>query len=367
MMGTKKAAVADPGTLKNIRELLDMRNVSTPDKNYEGCETFFLLVGRAYLTMALRDYFGLASNTDAPSKHGPQAEDTVSPEAIEAYMIRTLAEFVDSYVLIDPEKEKLEQISANRNQDTRVHAIFSEHGYAGSREASQESELKPDYQRNYATSILDYYLMMLQLIDTTKQGDGDRLLLNMKRLLLYFRKAGTSKTNYSVEMFVAIVQAGALLSKGQADEVLFGRFVNLRGGFGNCMENDLGHEILNGFAKGLVLAMGANKTEKAVKRASKASGGLKDIVDNFNSTTTLHRLSTKHSHRSQEKGLKKILALFEPSPKHQHKHMPFERVPGRKHKSFPSVNTNYLSDLNMTDLNTWLEGKIDEIEIGLHF
>lgn len=387
------AASADPGTMRNIRDLLGRKNCSDVDKNYENCENFFLTVGRAYLTIALRDFFGMETSEGKPTKRAPSANDKDCKENIQSYMSRTLGEFVDLYILTDAVREKEAEQDATVEQDMVVENIRSDHFYTPSYEqpspsdvllnssgapqtsrgtqksigaqtsgATQSTNERPDRKRNYATSILDYYVMMLEMKDTAKEGDGDRLLINMKRLLLYFKAAGSSKKNYSIEMFVAIMQVEALLSRTQADKVLFGRFVNMRGGHRKNIENDLGHEVLNGFAKNLILAMGANKTEKAVKRATKASGGVKDIIDQFNSTTEIHRPSSKHTHRDSDKDLREIVKLLGSKDART-----FSRIPGRKHNAFPNINCSYIYGLDDDSFVEWLKGKLGEIDIGYHF
>ena len=44
--------------------------------------------------------------------------------------------------------------------------------------------------------------------------------------------------------------------------------------------------------------MGANKTEKAISRASKASGGVCKVVEAFESQVNIEKKSSSHSHRS---------------------------------------------------------------------
>ena len=45
----------------------------------------------------------------------------------------------------------------------------------------------------------------MQLIDTIKEADGDRNLINQKNLLIIFRSL-KSFSKYAIEMFVSIAQ-----------------------------------------------------------------------------------------------------------------------------------------------------------------
>ena len=47
--------------------------------------------------------------------------------------------------------------------------------------------------------------------------------------------------------------------------------------------------------------MGANKTDKAIERASKASGGITKIVEAFEQQVNIAQKSATHSHKSSIK------------------------------------------------------------------
>ena len=52
--------------------------------------------------------------------------------------------------------------------------------------------------------------------------------------------------------------------------------------------------------------MGANKTEKAIQRASKAAGGVRKIVDAFEQKVSILKKSTSHSYKSSLEDKKNI-------------------------------------------------------------
>ena len=54
--------------------------------------------------------------------------------------------------------------------------------------------------------------------------------------------------------------------------------------------------------------MGANKTTKAISRASKAAGAVRQIVENFDEKVALTRKSSAHKHRSDENDISIILS-----------------------------------------------------------
>ena len=57
----------------------------------------------------------------------------------------------------------------------------------------------------------------MQLIDTTKEADGDRNLINQKMLLIIFRSLN-SFSKYAIEMFVSIAQIEYLLTPRLSEE-----------------------------------------------------------------------------------------------------------------------------------------------------
>ena len=65
----------------------------------------------------------------------------------------------------------------------------------------------------------------MQLIDTTKEADGDRNLINQKFLLIIFRSFN-SFSNYSIEMFVLVEQIECLLTPRLSEEFRWGFFGN---------------------------------------------------------------------------------------------------------------------------------------------
>ena len=78
----------------------------------------------------------------------------------------------------------------------------------------------------------------MQLIDTCKEGDGERSMISKKRLLMYFKSSNSFK-NYSVEMFTWIAQIKSLCSEEMAHRLKWGRFVNWNGGEGKNIACDI--------------------------------------------------------------------------------------------------------------------------------
>ncbi len=93
--------------------------------------------------------------------------------------------------------------------------------------------------------------------------------------------------------------------------------------------------------------MGANKTDKAIEGGSKAVGGLRQIVDNFDRQTSNHSKSTQHSHASSSSDESKILQDLQNLK-------PFVSQPTRKLAHFSRIIPNPLDSLNRMKFAEWL-------------
>ena len=63
------------------------------------------------------------------------------------------------------------------------------------------------------------------------------------------------------------------------------------------MEDDLAQEISNKLGKNIVQRMGVNKTVSSISKVYKAANGIKELVENFDITTGIHKASVHHGKR----------------------------------------------------------------------
>ena len=71
-------------------------------------------------------------------------------------------------------------------------------------------------------------MMLLQMNDTEKEGDGARAIINSKVLLLMFRSTSRSK-KYAFEMLRLISKVKCQMTEQMAARTVYGRFVNWKG------------------------------------------------------------------------------------------------------------------------------------------
>ena len=113
------------------------------------------------------------------------------------------------------------------------------------------------------------------------------------------------------------------------------------------MEIDLLQENQNCDKKNLVRNMGPNKTDKAIRRASRASGGIRKIVDNFDTISNVKPISGKHTYASSLKDEKVILNYLTAI-------CPFTTIPGRAHRSFEAItNQDPIKEIDEKGFKEW--------------
>ena len=138
---------------------------------------------------------------------------------------------------------------------------------------------------------------MADFKDAVATGNGEHLSILRKQLSMHFHST-PGFNEFAIEMFINSLQWQVLLTEAEAHECKWAVTVNWRGGSGKNVEIDLFQENRNGEMKKLIRAMGANKTEKAISRASKASGGVSKIVETFETQVNMNSKSSMHTHKS---------------------------------------------------------------------
>ena len=132
-------------------------------------------------------------------------------------------------------------------------------------------------------------------------------------------------------MLVNVMQSQILLSEAEVHQCKWAATVNWNGGQEKNIEIYLFQENRNSDMKTLIRSMGANKSDKAISRVSKASGGVKKIVESFEKQVHLRHRSSLHSHKSSADDEKMICSDL--------RHLrPFVQVDGRAFESFADIS-----------------------------
>ena len=351
---------------------------------------FLELVVNGHIIAAAMHYFGLSSVEDQP-KHN----SFPFPKSLDAQwkvLSAKIGKLVDTYVIVQrfqdlqPKSTMSIPVSAmdifHNPHAARLRSehsyclspmtqVVSEHSYANQsaqprthhrrlppqlftssavpRASRPLIEIVPDGVFNYACSVLNDGLLILELRDAIHEGDGPRILRCWKFMLIYFKNAGHHK--YALEAFNLLAQVHVTSSPRMKKQLLWSRVVNTRGGAGNNIPVDLHNEHLNRKLKDIVSGVGANIAEDIVVQASKSLNAVNKICDNFDSVTNIKPDSIHHTKKSSDQDLKKVVYQLS-SESHV-----FSYIPGRKHRAFPNMQPNLVRSVNVRNLFEWLDQK----------
>ena len=302
----------EKGTIRFFREKLNRRNVTVDVKHYEDCEQLFYSVGFCFVIEALLEFFQMEDTKQKPTVNGPHSVhgDT---EELQSYINNILDKFLDEYVFVESGDEK-----------------------AGSEDGIW----------CYGANIICTFLVLADMKDAVATGNGEHMSTMRKQMLLHFF-SNPGFNEFSIEMLINILQCNVLLSEAEAFRCKWAATVNWKGGAGKNIEIDLFQENRNAEMKKLIKSMGANKTEKAITRASKASGGVSKVVEAFEGQVGMVKKSSAHSHRSSsddEKLISKDLRALRP----------FRREDGRKFESFPDISCNPMHSFDKDKFREWI-------------
>ena len=311
-------SVHEVGTLKYFRERYNRKNV-TPSKVldcYDGCEDFFLNIGKSYIVVALLKFFGMDSLDSYPTENTFNVNMVHKPtDEVLEYYNQAIDKFVNEYIF---------QV----NQAAPV---------------GQEE----DCLKNYGLCIIFLTITILQLKDTAAEADGIRNLVNQKHIMAIF-KSINYYSKYAIEMFVSIAQMECMLTERLSEQFKWSFFCNWHGGIGRNIENDVAQEICNSISKNAVKRMGANKTLNSISKVCQAVSGIKIISDNFDENLLIHKTSTRHTTRSFKKDevsmIEELITLNL-----------FEYHCNRQLGSFPDIRRSPLLYLDFREFQNWIQ------------
>ena len=204
---------------------------------------------------------------------------------------------------------------------------------------------------NYARVFCHYAAMLMEFRDAWGEGDGERVLRCWKLLMPHFKLA--NHTKYALEALRLQMQVSATLSPNLAHQVMWNRFVNVKGGLGNNIPCDLHNEHVNKALKHIIINMGPNLTEKALQRAARSVSALTSITEHFDAESGVPRRSTAHSTKPDIDDVKKVIATVQ-------KHKLLTALGNRDHRSFPEMALDPLSGWDVNDTNLWITKKKKE-------
>lgn len=289
-------------------------------------------VGHCYLIEALLEFFKMDKVDGSPKENNPCPSNDLTDDEKKAHVLAVLDKFIEEH-------------------------IFQTTAHSDDEDMSDDDDDISDGVFNYSLNLIKSFMVLLDCKDAVASGNGEHLALVQKQMLLYFSSV-SGYNSYAIEMLISTIQNAVLLSPAEAHQCKWAALANWKGGRNKNIEIDLLQENINKDIKGLIHLMGANKTEKAIERVSRAAGGVRKIVYVFEDQASIKPKSSAHSHKSSTEDEHKILADLR-------KVKPFSQTPGRSHKSFVGISSDPLANLDEEKFCEWLQRH--QKNIAIHF
>ncbi len=289
-------------------------------------EDFFHSVAKVHVMAALLVYYGMEDKQSKPSKHTwhPTLPMTSSSELHWKFLSESIGAFVDESVM----PSFTFDVSQKESVSTRKSKSYS--------------------IRNYALSFMADLLFVEEFKDAVHEGDGDRMMVIWKVLLLYFRSTGHPK--YAYEAVNLIAQSSALFTERQAYRLKWCRFVNTSGRPGRNISCDLSNEHWNHACKTHLSTAGGNVNSSTILRTGTALSTLEDVCSAFDAAIGMKPATSKHCTRSAAKDEEIMLQAL------HKKHNVFES--DKNHSKFPTFSRNHFNRIDRKHFNTWIKGHI---------
>ena len=410
----KNGSSTQGGTLLQLRNMVNRRNIAANmSGRFNAAIDFLQLVTNCHIVAATMHHFGMRTPSDNPTCN-------ILPSQIGKWsctlqwdtLSKSVGVIVDRYIIIDDlnvlqsrrrtqqpkdvsatidnphaDRVAVEHCYAAQCTHPLAAQISAEHSYASVETPDQVSKRMPQPTRrlpawllaqedrhhpsnealhaspdgvfNYAAAVLNDGLFMLEFRGAIREGDGQRILRCWKFMLLYFRS--TNHYKYALEVVHLIADVKALLPPRLAQQVLWSRVVNPRGGAGNNIPVDLHMEHLNRLVKDFMIGLGANVSETTIINCSKSLKGVIEACDNFDNSCGASTISMYHTQKSSQADEDKIIEELTSTSR------VFDYVPGRHHYSFQQIKPHISQDVNATAMFSWLRNHKKKIVEGHEF
>ena len=199
----------------------------------------------------------------------------------------------------------------------------------------------------YATEVLSLGLLWWTFKDSIKKGDGDRVLLCWKFLMLVFK--AKDHRNYCKEAIILLIHYHCVLSDRQAAQLKWGRFVNTSGRTGCNISCDLHLEHLKRRLKDMIRNLHSNVMDSAINRAAKSIGVVNQICSLFDQQNDVQPESDHHTQPGSQKDFNIVLKVLEDQ-------RVFSKDGSRQHKSFKKIKPTLQQPSE--SITSWLKDRI---------
>ncbi|XP_035661399.1 uncharacterized protein LOC118405771 [Branchiostoma floridae] len=224
----------------------------------------------------------------------------------------------------------------------------SKHGLVVEEEESTNatSSSSEDHVYNYHIGKLTLGLLIRNINDATKEGDGERLSRCFRMALLYYKAFGHTKYAYGTLLFFARVHA--LLPPRLAHSLKWNRVVNNRGGKGNNIPMDLNLEHGNFYVKSFLKHLGPNLNEQTAARVANSIGRMAKLLKKADRDWGVKRETGYHHKADPTTDIHTLVEQYAQVGVFRHQ-------PGRAYDGFPNIKASVLSaKINASKLSVWM-------------
>ena len=359
----KTSSAGDPGTLYQLKCKLNRKDVNEKvTKAFPGWESFFSTVLDGYVVYATMEYFEMAFQMTVPLKIC-QGE----VQMVVLHSLRKLEKWsISLFSLRFSQKQSCWKMHYKRDQSDESQTCYRcrypgcdkmyvheerrnnhEINVHGMRIEDHQPDRSPPNPKdedgifNYSHNILKTGLLLRDLQDAIKEGDGGRMEYLWKFLMLMFKVCG--KTKYALAAIRLHAQLIALLIPREAHSLRWNRTINRKGGVGRNVAIDqvMEHNVQE--TKDLMYAHDANLNFSSSQTYSRASNPVKDTINNSDHENKLRKESSKHKRRKDGDIYVVVSTLQEVDA--------LNEITGRTHRGIGTIPKDPISALNFKDLN----------------
>ncbi len=314
-----------------------------PMKNVNAATDFVQKYTEALVITAAMDFFGMEEVDSTPTVN--KFEDGNRGK----YVHQKLGQLVDRYAIPDDSecssKHKCPLCSQEYASVGNVKKhIEKDHGPGKVTEADVPSNEDGVY--NYSCNMLSLCLIALNFTDARQMADGERLMMLIRYMLLFFKITG--KRNYAFHSLRLLAQVNVLLSPRQAYNLVHNRFVNThKNNPKSNIEVDRVNEHYNREYKDNYRGLHGKATPASIDRVSRSARKVTAALTSFDKANNIKprsRSHTSHDHTEDVKVLVKRMS---------EEHI-FQNKGNRFHNSFPGMKKNFMSMVDHSGFNRWI-------------
>jgi hypothetical protein len=200
--------------------------------------------------------------------------------------------------------------------------------------------------------------LFFNFLDAIKEGGGARLMRQYKYFMLFCKADGCHSTKYALECLYQFFVIHGELSQRDSERFIWNRSINNHGKKGYNIPLDEATEHSNKFVKQGIENLGPNISEAGVARICKCESATRSILDNLDESISRHKHSGKHSKPSSSMDLQELVTKA-------FNFNIFQEQPGRKYHHFKDFQVDRLSDLESTDLYSWISKHKKNVALGV--